>query len=215
MQRLTSEVKRRLWLGLNRSARQGERCRESHHDCADELQGEENRRCSKFVLRDLSCELFRHGIERWVLQNSRCAMTDGELLQELVRRSIGWARILDKLRKTHREMMGRSSEPNAWTAGDTLGTWSWFGYYWEQERFWFGYGWRRSLWQPVLSADVRSPHSQSWLHLRAQLPAVWKTEAGGDFAYLWSNLADDDLEEHAQWFHDRSRELHEYSLMQR
>lgn len=142
-------------------------------------------------------------------------MNDGELMRELARRCTGWMRVLEKLRTTHRELMGRVTEPTAWTPGDTLGTWSWLGYYWEQERFWFGYGWRRGLWQPVLSADVRSPHSQSWLHLRAQLPAVWKTEASGDFAYLWSDLAGGILAKHGQWFHDRSMELHEYSLMQR
>jgi len=142
-------------------------------------------------------------------------MTDGELLRELVQRSIGWKRVLEKLRVTHRVMMGRATEPVAWTAGDTLGTWSWFGYYWQKERFWFGYGSRGGHWQPTISADVRSPHAQSWLQLRAQLPSTWEPEIAGDFAYLWSDLAGKDPEVHGQWLHDRSLELNEYSLLRR
>lgn len=142
-------------------------------------------------------------------------MTDGELLRQLVQRSISWKGVLEKLRATHTETLGRSIEVTSWVAGDTLGTWSWYGFYWDPERFWFGYGYHGDTWQPMISADIRTRHAQSWLQLRSQLPTVWSASVGGDFAYLWSSLGDRDPQEQSRWFHDRSMELHEYSLMER
>lgn len=142
-------------------------------------------------------------------------MTDGELLRQLVQRSIRWKRILERLQETHVAVLGRSPEMIAWVPGDTLGTWSWYGYYWDPERFWFGYGYHGDTWQPMVSADLRSRHTHSWLQLRAQLPGIWNASVGGDFAYLWSDLGDREPEEQGRWFHDRSMELHEYSLLER
>jgi len=142
-------------------------------------------------------------------------MTDGELIQQLAKRSAGWEGVLGKLRSVHIDNLGRAIEPTQWVEGESAGIWSWFGYYWQTERFWFGYGLNRGGWQPIISADIRSRHAQSWLQLRSQLPSAWSAEVGGDFAFLWSSLADAEASAQGRWFHDRSMELHEYSLMER
>ncbi|HRE80668.1 MAG TPA: hypothetical protein PLN52_06450 [Opitutaceae bacterium] len=142
-------------------------------------------------------------------------MTDGQFMRELMQRTQRWTEVLATLRGIHRDGLGRGIEPIAWTAGDTVGLWSWFGYYWETERFWFGYGSFEGAWQPLISADIRNRHAQSWLQLRSQLPNVWPSVTAGEYAYLWSGLGAADSEAQGRWFHDRSMELHEYSLMER
>ena len=67
---------------------------------------------------------------------------------------------------------------------ETMGPWSWYGFYWETERFWFGYGFNQEMWQPMISADIRTRYAQSWLQLRSQLPSAWTAEVGGDFGVL-------------------------------
>ncbi len=143
-------------------------------------------------------------------------MTDGELLRQLVQRSISWNGVLEKLRATHAETLGRSIDGLSWIADAPLGIWSWYGFYWKAERFWFGYGYQGGAWQPTISADIRTHYVQSWMQLRAQLPLAWGVdEVRGPFAYLWSSLGDRDPEEQGRWFHDRSMELHEYSLLEK
>lgn len=143
-------------------------------------------------------------------------MTDGELLRTLVQRTGTWTALLEQLRLEHANTLGRNPQPVGWIAGDTLGRWSWLGYFWEPERFWFGYGYHRGEWTPLIEADVRNRHAQAWLQLQIQLPGAWLVDTGGPYARLWATLpATASREEQFTWFRDRSLELHEYSLAER
>ncbi|MBL9208150.1 MAG: hypothetical protein JNN01_23895 [Opitutaceae bacterium] len=143
-------------------------------------------------------------------------MTDGDLMRTLVQRCASWTALLEQLRIEHANNLGRKPEAITWIPGDTLGRWSWYGYFWSPERFWFGYGYHRGEWTPLIEADVRNPHAQSWLQLQIQLPGAWVVDMGGCYARLWAALPPSaSVETQFNWFRDRSMELHEYSLIER
>jgi hypothetical protein len=142
-------------------------------------------------------------------------MTDGDLMRVFAHRHAGWTLLLETLRTEHATSLGRTPQGIGWTAGDTLGVWSWYGFFWHPERFWFGYGLLRGQWTPLIEADIRNRHAQSWLQLRSQLPGSWSVDVGGHYARLWASLpASAGAEEQIGWFKERSRELHEYSLVE-
>lgn len=137
-------------------------------------------------------------------------------MRTLRQRHAGWVSLLERLRGLHARDLGRNPQPVGWIAGDTLGPISWLGYFWEPERFWFGYGFHLGEWMPLIEADIRRPAAKAWLELRAQLPGAWTVEVGGAYARLWATLAPSaDAEQQFNWFAERSRELHEYSLSEK
>lgn len=140
-------------------------------------------------------------------------MTDAELLQELARRESRWRALLRQVQQFHLKQLGRDVQPMTWIGGDTLGTHSWFGFYWKPELFWFGFGLHRAEWCPLIEADRRAPESQAWSALQQAIPSVWNVRgstAGNLFLRLWADPGGDD-ESVGNWFLQRSRELHEFA----
>lgn len=143
-------------------------------------------------------------------------MTDSEIFREFMHRQRNWMQTLQELRSVHVSTMGKRVGEVHWLASPENGPLSWFGYFWEPEKFWFGFGWNDGVWRPLIEADLRSRHSAVWDNLRDQMGGGWETisVAGGIYCRLWSRL--DSAETAAgqlQWFKERSHEIHEYLVL--
>lgn len=151
------------------------------------------------------------------LPRRKVDITDGELVRLWAARCAQWARLLEDLRVAHARDFGRTPGPLHWTLGTTLGPWSWFGFYWEPERYWFGYGFDEVEWRPLIEADHRVPGSrQVWLQMEHQIPSQWQLQKFANYSRLWGPaVVEVDLQSHRDWFTQRSQELHEYAVVER
>lgn len=143
-------------------------------------------------------------------------LTDGQLVRRWSERHAAWMRLLAALREDHQRHLGRQAGPIHWLGGGDVGPWTWLGFFWTAEQFWFGFGCDGPRWRPLIEANLRTAHGQDWGPLRAQLPALWPFQQTAEYLRLWApaDLADDAAGQ-ARWFHDRSRELHEFALTPR
>lgn len=140
-------------------------------------------------------------------------MTDGEFLRQWILRGERWLSLLQDLRRFHAQELGRLPQAVAWVTGDTLGAFSWYGFFWEPERYWFGFGYRAGEWRPVIEADSRLPQIRYWMDLQNQIPGAWDVEVVGIWARLWAPVdMVPDTPTQLDWFRERSRELHEFAV---
>lgn len=138
---------------------------------------------------------------------------DGELVKYWNLRATLWQRLLAAQQKQHAASFGRTVGPAHWIGSPELGPWSWYGFFWEQEKYWFGYGHCNNTWRPLIEADTRNIQARSWRQLANQLPDTWKIQKISTYLRLWSpDDLGDSLKAHERWFRNRAQELHEYAL---
>ena len=141
-------------------------------------------------------------------------MNDLELLRMFVAREADWVSRLARLQVVHRKQFRRTIGPVHWMSGDTLGSHSWLGFYWKPEYFWFGYGLHDGAWKLLIEADRRSAASVAWEVLREDLPETWPLETSPRYFRLWGPAADAGGEDQDRWLLSRSRELHEFAVVE-
>lgn len=140
-------------------------------------------------------------------------LTDGRLVLLWTERSGQWHRTLAALHRHHERNLGRAPGPIHWIGSPDAGPWTWFGFFWEPEKFWFGYGLQDGDWRPLIEADTRQPAARAWRHLAEQLPEVWPVAGAGSYRRLWAPPEIGALARaHERWFRDRSQELNDYAL---
>jgi hypothetical protein len=142
-------------------------------------------------------------------------MTDAEIIDQFLVAERRWLGVLAEVRAMHERALGKRMTPVQWLPESGHGSCGWLGYYWMSPPFWFGYGRRAESWSPLIECDVRRCGPVFVLQLEANLPSTWKEvdRLAGCFWRLWAPPDLREAQEQTDWLSERSRELHEFSVV--